>query len=182
MQWTRHRLFFVLVSASALGLGCTSSPDAALASATAFTQAFYSWYVPKAEKGMGEQLAIGDSAHLFDSTLVAALRADAEARAKDSEEVVGLDGDPFLNAQDFCQSYEVGSARRDSAHVLVDVYGVCDGKKHATPDVLAELAPRGASWVFVDFQYPEAHSSLSRTLVELRDSREHPSLKASPKH
>lgn len=173
MQRPRHRLLLTLLSLPVLGLGCTSSPDPALSSATAFTKAFYGWYVPKADKGMGEQLAIGDSAGLFDSTLVAALRADAEAQAKDSDAVVGLDGDPFLNAQDFCQSYEVGSARHDPAHVLVEVYGVCDGKKHATPDVLAELAPRGASWIFVDFRYPAAHSSLSRTLVALRDSREH---------
>ena len=173
MQRPPRRFLFAVLSVPALGLGCTSTPDPTLASATDFTRSFYRWYVPKADKGMGEQLAVGDSAHLFDSTLVAALRADAEAQAKDSDEVVGLDGDPFLNAQDFCQAYEVGSARRDSAHVLVDVYGVCDGKKHADPDVLAELAPRGASWVFVDFRYPAAHSSLSRTLVELRDSREH---------
>lgn len=173
MQRPRHRLLFSVLSVPALGLGCTSSPDPALASATDFTKSFYSWYVPKADKGMGAQLAIGDSAHLFDSTLVAALRSDAEAQAKDSDEVVGLDGDPFLNAQDFCQSYEVGGARHDSSRVLVDVYGVCDGKRHAAPDVLAELAPRGASWIFVDFLYPVAHSSLSRTLVALRDSREH---------
>lgn len=165
----------LIVTASVFAVACDSKgqADPALASATDFTKSFYGWYVPKADKGMGEQLAIGDSAHLFDSALVAALWADAEAQAKDSDEVVGLDGDPFLNAQDFCQSYEVGGARHDSSHVLVDVYGVCDGKKHAAPDVLAELAPRGASWIFVDFRYPAAHSSLSRTLVALRDSREH---------
>lgn len=166
----------LIAAASMLAAAChaPAPSDPALASAADFTRSFYAWYVPKADKGMGAQLATGDSAYLLDSTLVAALRADAAAQAKDSEEVVGLDGDPFLNAQDFCQSYEVGAARRDSAHVLVEVFGVCDGKKHATPDVLAELAPRGSSWVFVDFRYPEAHSSLSRTLAELRDSRQHP--------
>lgn len=169
MALTLRRLCTAAISF--LAVACGSKTDPTLGSATAFTKSFYAWYVPKAEKGMGVQLALGDSAYLFDSSLVAALRADSEAQAQDSNEVVGLDGDPFLNAQDFCQSYEIGSARHDSTRVLVDVFGVCDGKRDTRPVVVAELVPRGASWIFMDFQYPEAHSSLERTLAELAKSR-----------
>jgi len=163
-----------LLAFALLAIGCTprGEGDAALASATTFTKTFYDWYVPKADKGTGLEIATSDSARLFDPGLRHALSEDSAAQAKDSTEVVGLDGDPFLNAQDFCQSYEIGAARRDSTHILVEVFGVCDGKKHESPDVIAELAPRGSSFVFTDFRYPGEHSTLLRVLADLKVERE----------
>lgn len=126
---------------------------------------------PAAEKGSGVTLATRDSAALFAPVLVDALRADAQAQARSPQEIVGLDGDPFLDAQDFCESYEIGGARHRGDHVLVDVYGVCSGQRHSQPDVVAELSRRDSSWVFVDFQYPTRQSTLTRDLGDLRRSR-----------
>src|SRR5215472_17015290 len=100
--------FWIWPAVLVTAVSCAPKTDPALASAATFVKGFYAWYVPKAEKGTGLEVATEDSAKLFDPVLLHALSEDSAAQAKDSTEVVGLDGDPFLNAQDFCQQYEVG--------------------------------------------------------------------------
>jgi len=158
-----------------LGLACNpagSAPDPDLASASQFVRAFYQWYVPAAQAGTGLQRAMQDSSALFAPALVRAVQADGEAQAKNSDEVVGLDGDPFLDAQDFCPAYEVGSARRDAGAVLVEVRGNCAGRTDSLPDVLAELHGGPGAWVFTNFRYPGRGSDLMKDLEELRRQRE----------
>lgn len=169
-----------LLSPMALGLlllacrggGQARAPDPSLASATRFVETFYAWYVPAAQAGTGLATALGDSAHLFAPALAAALRADAAAQARAADEIVGLDGDPFLDAQDFCEVYHTGNARAEGAVVLVEVYGSCTRGEGGRPDVVAEVGPRDASWKFVNFRYPARHSDLRRDLEQLRRSRE----------
>ena len=156
-------------------LGCRGArprPDPALSSATRFVEAFYAWYVPVALKGRGLQVATGDSAALFAPALVSALRADGEAQAKNPDEIVGLDGDPFLDAQDFCEAYHAGVARREGASLLVDVHGTCTRHTDGQPDVVAELSGRDSAWTFVNFRYPGRASDLLKDLDELRRERE----------
>src|ERR1051325_600832 len=75
-----------------------------------FVQEFYSWYVPVAAKsrsGRASDLALSSLASAFESSLVRQLKEDSDAQAKVSGDIVGLDFDPFLAAQDPCQRYEV---------------------------------------------------------------------------
>src|SRR5207244_1798701 len=98
-----------------------------------------------------------------------ALKQDLEESAKNPDEVVGLDFDPFLATQDPCERYEVGAATRKGKDFLVEIHGVCAGKKHDKPDVIAELVPKGNSWVFANFRYPTERSDLLKVLKSLRE-------------
>lgn len=118
------------------------------------------------------QVALRDSSALFAPALVRALQADAEAQTRTPEEIVGLDGDPFLDAQDFCDAYTVGGARRQGEAVVVAVRGNCPGRADTLPDVVAEIRPYLAGWVFVNFRYPRRASDLRRDLDDLRRARE----------
>jgi hypothetical protein len=115
-----------------------------------------------------------DSAALFAPALVSAIKADGEAQAKNPDEVVGLDGDPFLDAQDFCPPYKVGAAHREGSAVLVEIRGSCAGRTDSMPDVLAELHGSPGAWVFTNFRYPTRNSDLMKDLDELRRQREAP--------
>ena len=143
-----------------------------LAAAIGFVAGFYDWYVPSAKQGTGWPLVIQDSAHLFAAALLDDLRSDADAQASSPDAIVGLDGDPFLDAQDFCEVYEVGTARHDGSRVLVEVRGNCSGGPDNAPDVVAELTRSGSGWVFVNFRYPQYNSDLVQVLRRLRRVRE----------
>jgi len=163
---------FVLVG---LGLACGKAapvPDLELADAAGFVRAFYAWYLPAAGTGSGLQRAMADSATLFAPALVQAIEADGEAQAKNPNEVVGLDGDPFLDAQDFCPAYDVGTARREGTLVLVDVRGNCEGQTDSAPHVAAQLSRQGSGWIFTNFRYPRRNSDLLKDLAELKRERE----------
>jgi hypothetical protein len=151
--------------------------DPELASATRFVHSFYQWYVAGAIKGSGWQDALRDSTTLFAPALVCALRADADAqtRAKPLDGIVGLDWDPFLAAQDNCDTadeYEVGGARRQGQQVLVNVRGECWQRKDTLPDVVAEVGHSGSTWVFVNFLHGADTSDLLKDLENLRRERE----------
>ena len=157
----------------ACGRGGESPPaDTELTEAQAFVRAFYVWYLPAAGTGEGLKRAVTDSAALFAPDLVRALEADGEAQAKNPNEVVGLDGDPFLDAQDFCERYEVGTARRDGLDILVDVYARCSGDTTSAPRIAARVRRNGQGWTFLNFQYPQRGSDLLKDLDELRRQRD----------
>lgn len=144
------------------------------ASPQKFVQGFYDWYVPIAlgnNPGPASDIALKERPSDFSPALLHALKLDSEAQAKANGEIVGLDFDPFLAAQDPCDRYEVGGVRQEGGRYVASIYGVCSGKKHAKADVLAELAMRHGAWVFVDFQYPGNGPGLIATLRLLRQER-----------
>ncbi len=147
-------------------------PDPELTSAVGFVAGFYDWYVPRAKQGTGWPLVIHDSAHLFAAALLDDLRSDADAQASSPNAIVGLNGDPFLDAQDFCEVYKVGAAQREGSSVVVEVHGDCPGERGNAPDVVAELNRSDAGWVFVNFRYPQYNSDLVQVLRQLRRLRE----------
>ncbi len=143
----------VLAPARALAAQGTAAADSALR----VVQAFYSWYVPMAAEDADDPAwmrAIRERGALFSRELIDGLRADSVARAKDPDEVVGLDGDPFLDAQDPCDSYHVRRARPSGDNWLVEVLGSGGCETHNTPDVVVEVARRDGRWVFVNFRDP----------------------------
>ena len=140
-----------------------------------FAQGFYSWYVPEAlktEEAPAWNVALKYKRDVFSATLFQALKEDSDAQAKASGEIVGLDFDPFLNTQDPCDGYVVGTVTSQGAGYRIDVYGVCSGKRDERPDVVAEVARQGGSWVFTNFLYPAIHTDLLGTLKTLREERQ----------
>jgi hypothetical protein len=121
----------------------------------AFVQQFYAWYVPRALEPRGgdaSDLALKYKRQLFSAELFRALKDDSDAQAKVKGEIVGLDWDPFLNSQDPCSRYEVGSATRDWAGVYsVEVFGVCWGRRSDKPEVIAKVGREHGRIVFVNF-------------------------------
>jgi hypothetical protein len=131
-----------------------AAPAAASGGATqasAFVQAFYDWYV-KTE--IDSDAALKKKPAYFSPELTKALEADAAAAAKSPGEVVGLDFDPFLNAQDVCSPYKVGTVKLVGDAYEVAVLGSCADNKPGQPDVIARLVRHGDAWTFVDFIYP----------------------------
>jgi hypothetical protein len=138
-----------------------------------FVQRFYDWYVPVANQVNKERtsdIALAHQPSVFDSTLANALRKDSQARDKVRGEVVGLDFDPFLAAQDPCERYVAGTPALNGAHYRVNIYGICEGKQHATPDLTAELVAQNGAWVFVNFIYTDGGDLLAM-LKNLADDR-----------
>ncbi len=162
-----------LLSLPLLACGRTdSASDPELASASSFVAGFYDWYLPSVERGAGWHVVIQDSSHLFASALVEDLRADAEAQANRPDAIVGLNGDPFLDAQDFCEVYVVGNVQHQGRSLIVDVHGDCSIGPDSIPDVVAELNRSGSDWIFVNFLYPRYDSDLVQVLNQLRNFRE----------
>ena len=119
---------------------------------------FYSWYVPAAQKAGADMRALHDARWHFSPALVTALRADSAATEANPSEIVGLDMDPFLNAQDPCDRYAPIAVRRDGKTFLVDVRGSGGCASHREPDVTVRVAFSGATPVFVNFIYPQPHN------------------------
>lgn len=139
-----------------------------------FAQTFYRWYVPealKAQETPAWSVALKYKRNVFGGVLLGALKEDFDAQEHASGEIVGLDFDPFLNTQDPCDRYEVGSVTPHGNEYSVDIYGVCSGKRDKKPDVIAEATHKNGSWVFTNFLYPAIHSDLLGTLRILQDER-----------
>ena len=138
----------------------------------AFVQEFYNWYVSIAlndNAGPAWNSALKSRKCAFNPELFRALKEDSDAQAKASD-LVGLDFDPFLNSQDPCESYQVGSSTQKGSEYQVDVYANCSGKKTDVPSVVAVLVRKGGQWRFVNFEYPDRGDLLSNLRV-LRDDR-----------
>ena len=99
----------------------------------------------------------------------------ARAASRHPGEIVGLDFDPVLAAQDIGERYEAGSPYRSGSGYRVPVYGVWNGKRNKRPDVVPELARVRGKWMFVNFHYANEkgvlESDLLRVLKELREQR-----------
>jgi hypothetical protein len=136
-----------------------------------FVQSFYDWYRPltadvKEAPAWRSVLQYKKSA--LTPELARALEADLETQAAATGELVGLDADPFLNSQDPCMRYEAGKASQKGESYLVDIHAVCLGNRSEAPVVVAELLPKGSSWVFVNFHYPKEKGDLLTMLKRVQ--------------
>lgn len=152
------------------------APDPPEKACRAFVQEFYDWYAKRSHRGdFGIETALKERRHVFDAQLVRRLQEDAAAAAKSPGEIVGLDFDPVLNAQDIAEKYIVGAVRRQGVRFRVDVFGYWNGKKSPRPDVTPEVLHAGSRWVFVNFHYrgegKQASSNLLGVLQELKRER-----------
>lgn len=151
-----------------------SSPPAE-SSCKAFVQTFYDRYLRFAQKGRDGRscdLEIKARPGQFSRELRRRLAEDSAAQDKVKNEIVGLDGDPFLNAQDFGDRYLVEKVFRQGSTYRAEVYAVVGGKRGDGPAVVPELVPHGRGWMFVNFLYPGEKSDLLSVLKQLRAERQ----------
>jgi hypothetical protein len=137
------RICLVVVLALRIGhplLAQTSAADSS-AAASAFVTSFYRWYVPMAvsnHREPADAIALREKASMFSPQLYRALKADLDAQAKTTGEIVGLDSDPFLNTQDPCGDFAIGKTRRGPSTFRVEFFAVCNSKQATKPSALAD--------------------------------------------
>lgn len=166
----------LVVAGTALApMGATAGgPSSESQSVQKFVQDFYTWYL--AEEKQDHNMALSDVAvkmkpRWFSAAVLQGLKEDDEAQAKSPGDIVGLDFDPFLNAQDICEPYKTGKVTAAGAGYRVEVFGSCEKSDPKQPDVIAAVEKRYGSWVFVDFYYPE-QGDLFSVLEALKKERE----------
>jgi hypothetical protein len=107
------------------------------------------------------------------SDLLQMLTDDFEAQERNKDEIVGLDFDPFLGAQDPCERYKVASISRKNQSYWVAIHGIGGCEKHPNADLQAEVVPKGETWEFANFHYLGVYPTDLRTvLAKLRRDRE----------
>jgi hypothetical protein len=142
--------------------------------ARSFVEAFYRWYVPVASvehKGPADAVALKERRAAFSSDLYRALKADIDAQAKVVGEIVGLDSDPFLNSQDPCERFAIGTVVRRRDMYRVQFFAVCEGKRLDRPSALAEVRAANGHWEFVNFYDANGKNDLLATLNLLAADR-----------
>jgi hypothetical protein len=145
------------------------------ASPQVFVQAFYDWYLPVAKRESKKPaftVALKEKKSLFSQELISALQADAAAQEKATGEIVGLDWDPFLNAQDPGPKYRVGDTSNHGDCIRVPVSVVfARGRLSPIPSVIVELKKRNDGWMFTNFLSPDGKDLLT-ALNRLRKERQ----------
>lgn len=131
-----------------------------------FTQRFYSWY----EKDSPYETTVRDSGRYFAPSLLAALRADLAASKANSEEIVGLDWDPFLASQDPCPPYRAGATTHRADTVRIAIRAACGDSSR--PAVIADIVFISGTPVFSDFEHGDERGRLTSDLRELQASRD----------
>lgn len=164
-----------LVSMAASGVAAGGQPSEP-SSAQKFVENFYTWYIQSENKFSDlsmDEFALRKKPQWFSAAIAQGLREDEAAAAKSPGEVVGLDFDPFLNAQDVCEPYKTGKVTRVDKAYRVEVFGSCPEPGSKNPDVIAAVEKKNGAWVFVDFYYP-GQGDLFSVLQALKEEREKP--------
>lgn len=158
------------------GASAQASRSAGSTSCRQFVQSFYDQYVPIALKDLpvpAYTIAIQRWPNRFSPQLRDALKKDWQAQSK-SDELVGLDFDPFLNSQDPSPRFVVDAAQRQGNRCQATVYGMNWSRRQEK--VLPELAIENGHWTFVNFRYEDSGTpnydllGLLRGLAKDRDS------------
>jgi hypothetical protein len=154
------------LAAAILGLSLIVAPagaaatadDVSEASAKAFVQGFYDWYVGKVLRASGRGAgysfidAVRQRPDGFSPELKRLLEEDVAAASKCKGDVVGLDWDPFLETQENPGTYAVGKVEKTAQGFRVSV-DLKDAKARGArnPAAQADVAFVGGHWQFVDF-------------------------------
>ena len=146
-----------------------------------FVRSFYDWYFDRLNAAKTRQIA-GPSDYdvltlkpqLFTPELRKKLHEDAVEASRNPGEIVGLDFDPFINAQDWEGKYWVNSVYLIDSTCRASVWGMDAGKK--VDIVHPVLKITNGNWIFVDFFYPQetgrVDASLMGILTDLHNERE----------
>jgi Protein of unknown function (DUF3828) len=154
-----------------------------------FVQGFYDWYFDRLNlqnKVQSNNSTLDDVIRLKPEFLSARLQQmlteDRDAASKNRDEIVGLDFDPYINAQDWDGKYWVQSVVVKGNGCKAFVWGTDSGKKREIVD--PELESVQGKWVFVNFHYPGQSDPRSENLIDLlnglREDRKHPHRDGAP--
>ncbi|HEY9793807.1 MAG TPA: hypothetical protein V6D22_25650 [Candidatus Obscuribacterales bacterium] len=124
-----------------------------------FVQQFYTWYTTGPQpKGKLDKydITLKYKSAMFTPELMQKLHDDLEAAKRNPGEIVGLDFDPFTNAQDDPGGMTAKKATMKGTNCLVDVYRKDHDAKDPNGDVIPELTQKNGHWLFVNFHYPKA--------------------------
>ena len=139
-----------------------------------FVQEFYEWYLPKASGDVAKQgssaeaLALKKRPDDFSRALKYALMKDSVASAQ-SNEVVSLDGDPFLNCQDCPKKVKYGEPKLTGYKCQVPLYFMQDNVAEEKAHVIAEAMFTQKRWVFTNFIDAESGGDLVTTLKKAKE-------------
>jgi hypothetical protein len=148
-----------------------------------FVQQFYDWYTVLYAKDMSLQknptpsdlIALKQKRQYFDVSLRNAILEDNRAQAKVTDEITGLDFDPFLNTQDTGFAYQTGNVKQVGNKFYVDIHSDQAGKSRqailkSEVAVIAEVIKVDTYWIFTNFIYPskDGKSDLITILKKLR--------------
>ncbi len=135
-----------------------------------YVQGFYDWYWKQCRGTHNEDPSMAvfkNKNFAFSPELYSKLKEDDDVAKLFPGEIVGLDIDPFLNAQDIAQKYTAGKVSSAGAKYHVEVFGTWEGKKSNKPDVIPELVFEKGNWTFVNFIYPGADSARNNDLLSV---------------
>lgn len=152
-------------------------------SCSEFVQGFYDWYfdrLNRVSKETNQSSTIDEVLQrkpmIITPQLVRLLQDDVKAAARNKDEVVGLDFDPFINAQDWEGKYSVQGVTIEGNNCRASVWGTDSGAKREI--VNPELSFTDGRWIFVNFHYPGSSNprdeNLNDILIGLRNDRNHP--------
>jgi hypothetical protein len=131
-------------------------------SAKAFVADFYTWY-ENGGHARGTAAALRQRKTAFAPELHRALLADYRASAKNADEVVGLDFDPFLNTQEDSPALIVGEAEAKGDTQWVPLVDPGDKMTRLT----VEVACGAAGCHIVNLHYPDPTGSGNDNLVAI---------------
>jgi hypothetical protein len=119
-----------------------------------FVRSFYDWYVSRASMpgGVSESDALRYKKSVFSEQLFRALDADNQAQAR-STRIVGLDFDPFFNAQFTSTHYNLGNLYFINNRCFAPVYFASPGPNMGHSSVVPELGLQNGRWVFLNFHF-----------------------------
>jgi len=134
-----------------------------------FVQDFYNWYADnmnKASVAPSLEKVLSLKASSFSPELAVALKEDAVASAKVTDEIVGLDFDPILDTQSDVHKYTAGEANLKGANFLVPMFDNFE-KKASVATVTAEVAYNNGHWIFKNFHYPKSNIPVNENLLSI---------------
>ncbi|MFN8012262.1 MAG: hypothetical protein U0P81_12905 [Holophagaceae bacterium] len=150
-----------------------AKPPAEADAARKAAQAFYDWYAPMAMKSSKEpafERALRERSAALSEDLAKALAADAAAQRAVPDDIVGLDWDPFLNAQDSYPRYQTGTVTAKEGAFLVAMHGVVSGKRIGEAVFVVEMVPKGGRYLLANVRGAKG-GDLMTSLRQLAEER-----------
>ncbi len=179
-MWSIVNLKKLLIYSFMIVVGCpfaiqaqSNSDSNAFNSINEFVRGFYDWYVPKARADNPDpawEIVLKSKKKLLSPQLAQALKEDLDAQAEFPGDIVGIDFDPFLNTQDPVKRYTIGNIAQEGKNYQIEIKGDRVGIKNKRPDLIAEVAKKDGSYVFVNFHYSK-NQDLLTILARLKSKR-----------
>ncbi|ABF43556.1 hypothetical protein Acid345_4556 [Candidatus Koribacter versatilis Ellin345] len=136
-----------------------------------FVQQFYEWYAPAAahDRGRTWETAVKRKPAEFSPELAQAIERDSAAQAKTSDDIVGLDFDPFLSSQDPSGRFTLKQVKEQGNTCSATLVSGPANRKGE--DVTAVLERVDGNWRFANFQYSNEQMDLMQLLKQMEADR-----------